>query len=279
VFVGLVAAVLAGIVLLTFAASRRWSARTDAMVERMLAESRRGGTARFDASELAGLPAPVQRYLTKVIPQGFPLVRRARLHQTGTFLMTPPSGWQPFRAIHTATVAPAGFVWDARIRMAPALAVRVRDAYVGGAGRMQASLAGVLTLADVHDTPDIASGALLRWLAEAAWYPTALLPGQGVVWSALDDSTARATLRDSSTMVSLDFHFGADNLVTRVYAAARGRDVHGHSIPTPWQGRWLHYERRAGLLVPVAGEVAWLLPEGALPYWRGRLIEVAYEHD
>jgi hypothetical protein len=64
-----------------------------------------------------------------------------------------------------------------------------------------------------------------------------------------------------------------------MYSAARGREVNGRSIPTPWQGRWLRYERRAGVLVPVAGEVEWLLRAGRQPYWRGELREVALDHD
>jgi hypothetical protein len=275
--VGVLVAVLVGLVLLTGVASWRWSAGTDALVERMLRASRPRGPARFDASELADLPAPVQRYLRKVIPQGFPLIRRARLQQTGAFLVSPPQGWRPFRAIHTATVAPVGFVWDARIRLAPGLDVRVRDAFVDGAGQMRAAVAGVVALADVHDTPDIATGALIRWLAESAWYPTALVPGQGVVWSAVDDSTARASVSAGPTRVSLQFHFGADSLVTRVYSAVRGRVVSGRSVPTPWQGRFSRYESAASLLIPMAGEVEWLLPAGPQVYWRGELGKVEYE--
>jgi hypothetical protein len=29
--------------------------------------------------------------------------------------------------------------------------------------------------------------------------------------------------------------------------------------------------------VPLEGEVAWLLPEGAKPYWRGHIIKLSYE--
>lgn len=29
--------------------------------------------------------------------------------------------------------------------------------------------------------------------------------------------------------------------------------------------------------VPLDGEVAWLLPEGAKPYWRGRITKLRYE--
>jgi hypothetical protein len=44
----------------------------------------------------------------------------------------------------------------------------------------------------------------MRFLAEAPWYPTTLLPGQGVRWKAIDDSTASATIQDGDTRVTLD---------------------------------------------------------------------------
>ena len=33
------------------------------------------------------------------------------------------------------------------------------------------------------------------------------------------------------------------------------------------------------MLVPLNGEVAWLLPEGEKPYWRGRITEISHEFE
>lgn len=52
--------------------------------------------------------------------------------------------------------------------------------------------------------------------------------------------------------------------------------VGGTVVATPWQGRFWDYGARAGMQVPLAGEVAWLLPEGNKPYWRGRITEINY---
>lgn len=82
-------------------------------------------------------------------------------------------------------------MWDARIRSAPLLDVRVRDSYLGGAA-MLGKLAGVVPVVDRAGSPELASGALLRYLAELPWLPMALLPGGGLSWQAVDDSTARA---------------------------------------------------------------------------------------
>lgn len=47
-------------------------------------------------------------------------------------------------------------------------------------------------------------------------------------------------------------------------------------MATPWQGRYGDYELRDGMLIPLEGEVAWLLREGPKPYWRGRIRRIEY---
>ncbi|HEX5581579.1 MAG TPA: DUF6544 family protein, partial [Gemmatimonadaceae bacterium] len=57
----------------------------------------------------------------------------------------------------------------------------------------------------------------------------------------------------------------------------RYRDVDGTGVLTPWRARLWDHERVHGVLVPRAGEVEWMLPEGPFAYWRGRVVDVAYE--
>jgi len=254
----------------------RWRAGTARLVARLKQGGSAASRARFSASQLEGLPVPVIRYFRAALRDGQPLVRYAHFQQKGQFLLQ-LGKWASFEATQEIATQPPGFVWNASIRMAPGLAVRVRDGFVDGRGSMLASLMGLRQLVHVEGTPDIAAGALHRYLAEAAWFPTALLPSAGVVWTPLDDSSARATLTAGATTVSLDFHFDTDGLLQSVFTRERARDVDGRSIPTPWQGRWSSYEERGGMRIPLAGEVEWLLPEGAQVYWRGRVTEIVYE--
>jgi hypothetical protein len=53
--------------------------------------------------------------------------------------------------------------------------------------------------------------------------------------------------------------------------------VGGKVVSTPWHCRVWNYHERGGMRVPLDGEVAWLLPEGAKPYWRGHITEISYE--
>jgi hypothetical protein len=172
-------------------------------------------------------------------------------------------------------VRPPGFVWDARIRMAPLLTALVRDSYLAGEGVMHGSIAGVVTVVEQRGTPEMAAGSLLRYLAEAAWLPTALLPSAGVRWEAVDDTTARATLADGAATVSMEVHFGARGEIERI-TALRHRDVDGAPVLTPWEGRFGEYARVEGMMAPMRGEVGWMLPDGWSPYWRGRTVRAEY---
>jgi hypothetical protein len=270
------AALAATVAVVLLVADQRWRAGTAATAARLNAGPD-GGPARFSEAELGSVPGPVARYLRAAIRSGQPLPRRVRINWEGDFLVRPPDGWGPFTATQAVSTRPGGFVWDARMRMGPGVSVRVRDSFVHGQGSMRASVLGLFTVVAVEGTPEIAVAALQRWLAEAAWYPTALLPGQGTEWVALDGTSARATVRVEGVTASIDYHFGADGLVERVYTAERGRDVNGRSVPTPWEGRFTEWGERGGVRVPLAAEVAWLLPEGRQAYWRGRLVAVSSE--
>jgi len=184
--------------------------------------------------------------------------------------------WKPFTSTQRVITQRPGFDWEGRIEMMPGFTVRVHDAYIAGKGILNASLFGLVSLVNLRDTPELAQGELMRFFAEAAWYPTALLPSQGVDWEAVDDASAKATLKDGENTLMLLFRFNKNSLIKSVRAEARGRTVEGKVVPTSCEGLWEDYEIRDGMLIPVSSEVAWALPEGPKPYWRGRITKLSY---
>ncbi len=256
----------------------RWQTETKELRSRLEAARAPVAPTTFQESELDGLPAPVQRYFRAALTLGQPMIRALHLKHVGTF-NTSADGerWGPFESDQRVVCQRPGFDWEARIRMLPGLSVRVHDAYVAGEGILHASLLGLVSMASQRGTPELAQGELLRFLAEAAWYPTALLPSQGVSWQAVDEASARGTLRDGETTASLLFAFDDSGMIETVSANARGRTVGKETVPTPWQGRWSHYAMRHGMRVPLEGEVLWLRPDGIQPYWRGRVTQLGYD--
>ncbi|HEX7091886.1 MAG TPA: DUF6544 family protein [Longimicrobiales bacterium] len=253
-----------------------WNRATDRLVRRLAAAPAGYGPAAYDPAELEGLPAPAARYFRRALSPGQPMVRTARITHEGEFRTGPDAAWSPFESVQHFTAVPAGFVWDARIRMAPLTSVRVRDHYFGGSAAMLGKLAALIPVADEEGGVELAASALHRQLAERVWFPTALLPTQGVRWEAVDDSTARASLTDSGITVTLTTHFGDDDLIRRV-EMMRYRDVGGTGVPTPFVGYFRNYARVDGMLVPLEAETEWILPEGRFAFWKARITEARYE--
>lgn len=233
--------------------------------------------ARFDKSMLAGLPTPVQRYLGMVLPDGQPMIATASIAHTGTFCVDAGrSRWLPFRSDQRVATGPPGFDWQAQLRLAPGIGILVQDAYIEGEAILHASLMGVRTLAERRGGADLARGELMRYLAEAAYYPTALLPQAGVRWTPIDANSARASLADGELSVALVFRFGTDGLIEAVYAAERPRTLGNRIEPMPWRGHFARYANHGGMLIPVDGEVAWVAGGLEQPYWRGHLESIEY---
>ena len=256
----------------------RWNARTRHIRERLEAARAPIHPRVVDFRELEGLPGVVQQYLRSVLKEGQPMLAAVSVWHNGTMNMSETGEqWKAFTSEQRVILQRPGFDWNARVSMVPGIPVRVHDAYVAGDGLLHAAVLGLFTVADVTGTRDMAEGELMRFFAEAAWYPTALLPSQGVRWDAVDAHSARGTLSDGDIEVTLLFSFDQDGLLETVRAETRGRMLSGNTMPTPWQGRFWNYGERSGMRVPLEGEVAWLLPEGAKPYWRGHLTESTYE--
>jgi hypothetical protein len=264
-------------VLAAYGASR-WAKGTLALRARLVPASRSLEARTVDFRELADLPAPVQRYLRRVLAEGSPVVAAVRVRHVGQFNMSATGDrWRPFSSDQLVTIRPPGFDWDAQVRMIPGLPVRVHDAYVEGEGILHAAVLGLFPVMNLRGKGEIAEGEFMRFLAEAAWYPTVLLPGQGVRWTEVDAHAARAELTDGQVSVKLVFRFNDQDLIESVEAESRGRMVGEQVVPTPWGGRFGDYEQRGGMLVPLQGEVAWLLPGGPKPYWRGRITNLEYQ--
>jgi hypothetical protein len=170
-----------------------------------------------------------------------------------------------------------GFLWDAEISLLPGLAVRVVDGYIAGEGLLRAAALGLFTVADLHGGGEIARGELMRFFAEMAWYPTALLPSQGVQWESLDEASANATIVDGPLALTLQFSFNDASLIDSARAEARGAMVGKEMVMAPWEGRWSNYQSRDGMFVPMTGEAAWLRPEGRKPYFLGTVTSLTYE--
>jgi len=244
------------------------------------AKGRLPSPARFDTHELEGLPAPVQRYFRAVLSDGQPIIASATINMTGSMnLSATAQQWKPFRSLQRVVTRRPGFLWDARVKMFPGVPACVVDSYVAGQGRLIAKVLGLFTVANMQGEGEIARGEFMRYFAESPWYPTALLPSQGVHWEAVDGNSASATVVDGRITLSLLFRFNDAGLITSVRAESRGASMGKHGVMEmlPWVCGLADYQAQDGMLIPMVGEAAWVRSEGRQVYFVGHVKKLRYE--
>lgn len=278
-WVNLAAGAAAAVTTAVAAGNMSWNRTTERAIWRL----RAGATAKrcediaFSLDELAGLPPPVARYFAFALPPGGRIIEDASLLQSGMMRTGERAAWRPFTATEVFSTRPVGFVWDASMAMLPLVSIRIRDEYVGGRGASEAKVGALLSVGKQAGTPEVASASLVRYLAEAPWLPTALLPRSGVVWTPLTGGGARATLTDGDTTVSLELEFGDNGEIVRT-SALRYRAVGAENVLTHWTGRYGAYARVGGMMIPTEAEVAWGPPQGEFSVWRGRITGARYRY-
>jgi hypothetical protein len=265
-----IAIVLIALIIAVWIGSRRQQGTLSAQVDRLI----RAGTGAGDANppgpeSLDTAPAVVSRYLRRAL-ETRQHIQQVRIRQVGTLRTDVHSErWMPFEAEHVVVPPATGFVWNARVRIAPLVHVRVRDSLVEGQGSGHVSLFSAFSVSAAANTLEMNSGSLHRYLAEAVWYPTALLPSAKLQWTGIDATTALATLTDHGISVSLEFRFGGSDEVTGIYTPARWGTFPEGYRQVPWEGHFRDYRERNGVFVPTKGEVGWYVDNRWRAVWTG----------
>ncbi len=256
---------------------RQFEREIERHVDALLSDAEDDGEAVVTDADWNDLPAPVQRYFETVLDEGQSHVQSVRLRQHGEIrLGGSDAAWRSLDATQHVTISPPGFVWDATIDVLPLLPARVIDMYRCGEGTLEARLRSAFPVADAGPSPDMNSGELVRYLAEAVWYPTALLPANGVEWDGLDGRSCMATLEHEDVSVSVVFHFDENDEIASVTTERYRQEDDSYA---PWTGYFRDYEPRNGMRVPTTASVEWNLPDGDLQYWRASIdeIDVAFQ--
>ncbi|WP_425997987.1 DUF6544 family protein [Caulobacter sp. DWR1-3-2b1] len=194
---------------------------------------------------------------------------RVRLGQSGQMRQDATKAWMPFTARQTLATDRCDFDW--RARSGPAGLIFVRDAIDGGRGRFAVLALGILQIVNVKPSAELTRGQLMRYLAELAWTPDAILHNTALRWR--EDGPDRLVVGAGSDQGAAEVTLGldSDGRIDSAFAPDRGRMVGKTIVPTPWGGRFLDYRHHHGVWLPFGAEVSWSMPEGEVVYWKARI--------
>lgn len=195
-----------------------------------------------------------------------------RLKQTGRMKSDLASdAWRAFTAKQTISTNSCAFDW--RAKTGPLGLVSVRDALVDGQVRLDVMAVSVFPIAHAEHTPALARGELMRYLAEIAWAPQAILCNHDLRWRVDDPTTISVSAGVGETVSEVLLSLDSDGRIVSAFAPDRPRLVAETSLPTPWRGQFSDFRIQGDLWIPFAGEVAWEIDGKPMLYWQGQITE------
>lgn len=192
------------------------------------------------------------------------------LAQTGEMKLALASDqWHSFSARQTMAVTACAFSWHARFW--PFGYLSVTDALQAGRGQMDVTALGLFPVLRSAPSVALTKGEMMRYLAELAFAPDALLHNRSLGWRVVDANQIAVSCGPTAMQTEVTFALDANGRIARATAQDRPRATKGLPVPTPWRAEFSDYRLQEGRWVPFAGQVAWVIDGVEVPYWRGVL--------
>jgi hypothetical protein len=261
------------IIVFFIAGSTIFKYRTINLAEKVLKKSSNRNTEIVKEEDLDHLPEQLRNYLIYTQITGKQRISVCRLKQKGHIRTYPERGWMSLRAEEYFSVDPPAFLWNAKVRVALLPLLRARDSYMEGKGNMMISFLSFITTVNAHGK-ELDQGALLRYLGEMVWFPTAFL-NDNIVWEEIDTGSLRATITVEGKTATAVFHFDEENRITG-FTALRYRSVNEKYSLDKWFVQVKNYKEVNGIRVPTHAEVMWKLEEKDYSYFKVKIANINY---
>lgn len=218
----------------------------------------------------AGLPPMVADFARRSGAEPGRPVRVASFHQRAEIRLRPGGGFTKIAAWQLVSLGRPGFLWDARATGAlPRF--HVLDAYVGGAGQLEARAFGSIPVARETGV-EIDLGEAFRYLAELPWAPDAILGNPDLSWRVTGADTVEVRMKAAAGTARVTFRFDGDGDIVGVEAKGRpARDIEGRIARLDWRGKFWDYRQIGPRRLPAQAEVGYVYPSGYEAYFRGEI--------
>jgi hypothetical protein len=230
----------------------------------------------IDQNMIAGLPAPVQKWLQASGVIGHEMAHTIRLKQVGRMCTKQGGKWVDFSAEQYFNTLQSDFIWHANVEMMPLLFMQGVDQFHNGQGDMQIKLLGIKSVASAKGTAEVNQATLVRYLSEICWFPSAALYSN-IQWEQTGPSSARANIEVSGTKASGEFFFDDSGMI-RSFEAMRYGEFDGKSSLEKWVVNMMHTAVFHGIRIPDQSTVTWKLPAGDFTWLDLRITTIEYNN-
>ncbi len=230
----------------------------------------------FSLEQIKKLPEPVQRYFTYSLKENQQYVSYVKLKHSGEFRQSENQKWMPIVGEEYFTTETPGFIWIGKISLLPLIWITGIDKYLEGKGTFEIQILSVFTIANAPKGKELDESELMRWLAEAPLFPTALLPSNYLHWEPVDSDSAKAIIDYNGTNVEMLYHFNKKGEIV-LMNTDRYRAVDNSFVKEKWVGHYSNYVPTNNMIVPRDIEVAWSTERSNFTYAKFKINDIKYD--
>ena len=222
------------------------------------------------------LPEIVQKWMRNSGVIGKERIVSVRLKQEGEMKTKPENKWMPFRAEQYFDVDNSAFVWATEVDFLPMVKMSGRDKFTRGKGEMLIKLAALIPVVDEGNNEKINTAAMIRYMAEMVWFPSAALNAD-IKWKPIGVNSVQATFTCYGKMVSGIFKF-SDNGEMQSFEAKRYYGAGKDATLETWLVKAETYKEFNfnGFKIPNKCSVTWKLKEGDFNWLNLEITDLEY---
>jgi hypothetical protein len=201
---------------------------------------------------------------------GTPSLSAVTLTQSGTMRDQPTARAARFSARQTINLRRPEFEWRASI--GPLGCISVVDVLKCEGADLEVRLFHALRIARMKGGAALAKGEVMRYLAELAWAPDAILANPSLSWSVIDNQTLRVSAGLEGARGEIELRLDESGRIGSIVAEDRPRKEGTGFVERPWRGRFFDYKKHQERWLPFEGEVGWILDGETFVAWRGKIL-------
>jgi hypothetical protein len=231
---------------------------------------------RVTKEKLAGLPPGVQKWMERSGILGKEMIHTVRLKQKGKLRTKPGGNWMNFEAKQYFNVDHPAFIWQTKVRMLPPVFMSGRDKFSNAKGEMLIKLLSLKNVVNAGGDKKMNEAAMIRFLAETCWFPSAALT-EYIKWESINKFSSKATMTYKDITVSGIFNFSESGDI-KGFEALRYYGNDEKASLEKWIIEVQDYKDFGGIRIPYNSKVIWKLKDGDFTWMNVELIDLEYNH-
>lgn len=206
-------------------------------------------------------PEPIARYAAWALGENLDPVGCVHIRHSGRIRYGKNGRWMNMGGEAFFSLATPGFVWRATITYFPGIWLEAFDYYVDREAGMNLNLFSVFPLDNSHSN-EMKDGSLFRYLASTCLFPMVHGSTDFISWENVDDTTAKATIRDKDHSVEAFVRFNGRGGIESIESCQRTHPETGRPVPGHFACRFSGYTHEGGYRIPIQISSEMILPEG-----------------